>query len=61
MGVLFELIGRQFLAVIRMLPLILVVVLSAPAWISWVFLPVPKQQAVLDFMQKLIDWAKAAK
>lgn len=44
-----------------MLPLVLVVVLSAPAWICWIFLPADRQASVIDFTQKLIDWGKVAR
>ncbi|MET8687407.1 hypothetical protein ABZV77_24650 [Streptomyces sp. NPDC004732] len=52
---------RHLLVALRIVPLILVVVLLAPAWLSWIFLPESRQLRVIDVMQKLIDWTKATR
>lgn len=50
---------RLLVAAMLSLPLLCVVVLSAPAWASWPFLPEQKQQTVLSFVKQLTQWVKA--
>lgn len=42
--------------VLRLLPVLLVVVLSTPAWLVWPFLPTQRQQFVLDMVRALTAW-----
>ena len=51
-------VTRGLLVVVRMLPLLVIVCLSAPAWLVWVFLPTDRQQIVLDMVQALAAWAR---
>ncbi|MGW1619120.1 hypothetical protein [Streptomyces sp. NPDC002172] len=44
------------LVVLKILPVLLVVVLSAPAWLTWPFLSGRRQQVVLDMVKALADW-----
>jgi hypothetical protein len=41
---------------LRLLPVLLVVVLSTPAWLVWPFLPAERQKFVLDMVQALTAW-----
>ncbi|MCX4804792.1 hypothetical protein ACFWWM_06055 [Streptomyces sp. NPDC058682] len=52
---------RHLLAALRLIPLILVSVLLAPAWLAWIFLPPSRHDALIQVMQKLIEWTRAAK
>ncbi|MFG2919717.1 hypothetical protein ACGF0D_43475 [Kitasatospora sp. NPDC048298] len=38
--------------------MVVVVVLSAPAWICWPFLPERRQQVVLEMVRALADWTR---
>ncbi|MEU6236282.1 hypothetical protein [Kitasatospora sp. NPDC047058] len=49
---------RHALIGLRILPVLFVVVLSAPAWVSWPFLPEPRQRMVLDMVKALADWTR---
>lgn len=40
----------------RTLPLLIIVVASIPAWLSWPFLPEARQRVVLDMVSRLTDW-----
>ena len=40
------------------IPLILVVLLSAPTWLLWPFLSNDRRTAVLQFLQQLVEWIK---
>jgi hypothetical protein len=51
---------RPFLAVLYLLPLLAVVLLSAPAWVTWPFLPSRRQWIVLEFLDRLVRWTRAA-
>ncbi|MGW0907393.1 hypothetical protein [Streptomyces sp. NPDC002853] len=42
--------------VLRLLPVLLVVVLSTPAWLVWPFLSARRQQVVLEMVRELIVW-----
>ncbi|MEU9241614.1 hypothetical protein [Streptomyces sp. NPDC048385] len=57
---LLELVSpKHLLAALRILPLIIVVVLLAPAWLFWIFLPEGRQTRVIDLVKELIRWTKA--
>ncbi|MBD0675475.1 hypothetical protein [Streptomyces sp. CBMA156] len=49
---------RHALIGLRVLPVLLIVALSAPAWVSWPFLPERRQQVVLDMVKALADWTR---
>jgi hypothetical protein len=49
---------RAVIAAILVIPLLAVVLLSAPAWIAWPFLATDRRTAVLDFLDRLIEWIK---
>ena len=51
--------SRVLITALLVLPLTLIVVLSAPAWLVWPFLPESRCDAVLKFLGNLIDWIKA--
>lgn len=40
----------------RVLPVLSVVLLSAPAWLTFPFLPSERRRAVLDLVKELIRW-----
>ncbi|MGW0880360.1 hypothetical protein [Streptomyces sp. NPDC002671] len=52
---------KYLLGALRILPLIIVVLLLAPAWLSWVFLPENRQRRVIDLVKQLIEWTKATR
>lgn len=49
-------LSTRLLATLRLLPVVLVVVLSAPAWITWPYLPSERQDFVLRMVKELILW-----
>jgi hypothetical protein len=49
---------RVALAAILVLPLIILVLLSVPAWITWPFLAADRKTTVLQFVDRIADWAK---
>ncbi|MDH6589788.1 hypothetical protein M2161_008894 [Streptomyces sp. SAI-133] len=49
--------SKWLLVVLRTLPLMVIVVLSAPAWICWPFLPERRQNVVLDMVKALREWS----
>jgi hypothetical protein len=49
---------RVALAAILVLPLIILVLLSVPAWITWPFLAADRRTTVLQFVDRIADWAK---
>lgn len=51
---------RPSLAALFLLPLLVVVLLSAPAWLTWPFLPRDRQQFVLEVLDRLVRWTRAA-
>jgi hypothetical protein len=51
--------SRVLITALLILPLVLIVALSAPAWLVWPFLPESRCDAVLKFLGNLIDWVKA--
>jgi hypothetical protein len=50
---------RVAVTALLVLPLILVVALSAPAWVVLPFLSKPRRDGVIQFLGCLIDWIKA--
>jgi hypothetical protein len=50
---------RVAITALLVIPLVLVVGLSAPMWLAWPFLSEPRRNAVLQFLGCLIDWIKA--
>ncbi|WP_406722866.1 hypothetical protein OG968_23985 [Streptomyces althioticus] len=59
---ILELVSPKYiLEALRIFPLIIVVVLLAPAWLSWVFLPEGRQKRVIDLVKQLIEWTKATR
>jgi hypothetical protein len=49
---------RVALAAILVLPLIVLVLLCAPAWITWPFLATGRRTTVLQFVDRIAGWAK---
>jgi hypothetical protein len=52
------LLTRSFGIVLRVLPVLVIVILSAPAWLTWPFLPADRQQVVLDMVKELAAWTR---
>jgi hypothetical protein len=50
---------RVAITALLVLPLLLIVLMSAPAWAALPFLSEPRRDAVLKFLGYLIDWIKA--
>ncbi|MFF1400228.1 hypothetical protein ACFVZD_41470 [Streptomyces sp. NPDC058287] len=48
--------ARTALVAFRVLPVVLVVALSAPTWLVWPFLSGDKRQDVLTMVGRLSDW-----
>jgi len=46
------------IAAIAVVPLLVVVVLSAPAWLALPFLNADRRTAVLDFLKQLVEWVR---
>lgn len=44
--------------IVRAIPVILVVVLSTPAWLTWPFLPEARQRYVLEMVDALARWMR---
>ncbi|MGI5346922.1 hypothetical protein ACQEU8_01860 [Streptomyces sp. CA-250714] len=53
-------LSRPFLAALFLLPVLAVVLLSAPAWLTWPFLPPRRQEFVLEVLDRLVRWTRAA-
>ncbi|MEU1691913.1 hypothetical protein ABZ590_10230 [Streptomyces hirsutus] len=49
---------KLILVALSFAPLLLFVLLSAPAWLSWPFMAERKQQVLIEVLQKLIDWTR---
>jgi hypothetical protein len=47
---------RVVITALLVVPLVLVVTLSAPTWLALPFLSEPRRNAVLQFLSCLIDW-----
>lgn len=50
---------RAVIAAVLIVPLIPLVTLSAPAWLAWPFLSATRQKAVLQFLDRIVEWIKA--
>lgn len=53
-------LSRSLLVVARVLPLLVIVCLSAPAWLAWVFLSRERQEMVLEMVKTMGAWACAS-
>ncbi len=51
--------ARVVVIALLVLPLVLIVALSAPAWLLWPFLSKARRDAVIQFVGCLTDWVKA--
>jgi hypothetical protein len=49
---------RIAIVAVLVVPLVVVVLLSAPAWLMWPFLPAERRTTVLEFLDRLIEWSK---
>lgn len=49
-------VPRSALVLIRLIPVLIIVVLSTPAWVAWPFLPEPRQRIVLEMVKELAAW-----
>jgi hypothetical protein len=49
---------RVIITALLVLPLVLVIGLSAPMWLALPFLSEPRRNTVLQFLGCLIDWIK---
>lgn len=50
---------RVAVAALLTLPLVLVVALSAPGWVILPFLSKSRRDAIMDFLDRIIEWIKA--
>jgi hypothetical protein len=53
-------LSRPFLIALFALPVLAVVLLSAPAWLTWPFLPPGRQDVVLAVLDRLVQWTRVA-
>jgi hypothetical protein len=51
-------LSRPVLVALFALPLLVVVLLSAPAWLTWPFLPTGRQEVVLAVLDRLVRWTR---
>jgi hypothetical protein len=49
---------RAVIAAVLVIPLLPVVILSAPAWVAWPFLSTDRRAAVMQFLDRIIEWIK---
>jgi hypothetical protein len=49
---------RVFITALLVAPLLLIVVLSTPMWLVLPFLSTPRRNAILQFVDRLIEWIK---
>ena len=50
--------GRgNLVKVVALIPLIIIALLSFPAWVGWPFLPQPRRDSVLAMVEQLAKWA----
>jgi hypothetical protein len=49
---------RAVVPVVLAVPLIVIVLLSIPAWIVWPFLSANRQAGVMQFLDRIIEWVK---
>ena len=50
---------RVAVATVLVIPLLALVLLSAPAWITWPFLSTERRNTVLEFVDRIIALTKA--
>lgn len=50
---------RVAVAAILVLPLLVLILLSLPTWITWPFMGTERRTTVLEFVDRIADWAKA--
>lgn len=50
---------RVAITALLVLPLVLIVALSAPGWLVFPFLPQTGRDSVMTLLDRLIDWIKA--
>ena len=50
---------RVAVAAILVIPLLALVLLSLPAWITWPFLGTERRTTVLEFVDRIVELAKA--
>lgn len=50
---------RVAVAAILVIPLLALILLSLPAWITWPFLSTERRTTVLQFVDRIIELAKA--
>lgn len=48
----------RFASVARLIPVTLVVLLSAPAWLTWPFLGKERRDSVLSMVKELAEWTR---
>lgn len=51
-------LSRSLLSALFVLPLLAVVLLSTPAWLTWPFLPSGRQKVVLEVLDRLVHWTR---
>ena len=51
---------RAVLAAILVLPMLVLVLLSMPAWITFPFLAAGRRKAVLQFVDRIAEWGQDA-
>ncbi len=56
-----SLMFKYALVALKLLPVLLVVVLSAPAWLTRPFLAQARQQVVLAMVKTLADWTRSTR
>lgn len=52
-------LASRLLVAPRLIPVTLVVIFSAPAWITWPFLSRERRTSVLDMVKALTQWTNA--
>jgi hypothetical protein len=50
---------RVAVAAILVLPLLVLILLSLPAWITWPFLGTERRTTVLEFLDRIVELTKA--
>jgi len=50
---------RVAIAAILVIPLLTLVLLSVPAWITWPFLGTERRNTVLEFVDRIVELTKA--
>ena len=50
---------RALVVAILVVPLLVLVLLSMPAWLLWPFLDGERRSSVLEFLDRIVEWIKA--